>query len=737
MFKSLFSRVRFLRPRRRLCGESLESRCVPAAIVMSAHEQLLIELINRARLDPAGEAARIGSNEGLNSGTCDGVQVNISATPKQPLAPHQALADAAELHSQDMLDRDYFSHTTLGTNNGPTQRAQAQGYPGSAGENISTFRQSPTEFSVQDMINQVYDRHKSLWESECHRVNMFRDHWEDIGTGIRFGDYFSNGIDWNASMVTENFGSAVGGKLTGVAYNEAAVADNINPDAGIYNIGEGVGNLTITARDAAGNTYTTTSGPSGGYELAAPAGTYTLTATGGILGNAVVTKAGVRHLMDGFQNTKVDFETGTAVNIGPRTVNGTAGNDTITVRPKAGDPNSVEVVLNGLAQSYANASVTEILINGLGGNDQLTLDRGLVHNVTFDGGAGTDTAEFSTGTGAQTVVMRPALTQMTGAGSDVTVQNAEDVRVTGDAADVARLYDSAGDDRFYGRSANSYATGIGFYNYVARFGEVYAYANAGGVDRAYLYDSAGNDRFYGKPTVSYLEGVGFYNRATYFDFVYAYADGGGVDRSYLYDSAGNEKFYGKPTVSYLEGAAFYNRASYFDYVYAYSTAGGVDRAYLYDSAGNDRFYGKPTVSYLVGTGFYNHATGFDYAYAYATAGGTDRAYLYDSAGNDQFYGKPATSYLYGAGFYNLASQFDSVYAYATAGGVDRAFLYDSAGNDRFYGKDDIGHLRGAAFLNYTQGFNAISAIATAGGIDELDRVDPLLYTLTPSGTWEL
>ncbi|HQX51890.1 MAG TPA: hypothetical protein PLR25_18365, partial [Planctomycetaceae bacterium] len=73
----------------------------------------------------------------------------------------------------------------------------------------------------------------------------------------------------------------------------------------------------------------------------------------------------------------------------------------------------------------------------------------------------------------------------------------------------------------------------GFYNSANGFGSVYAYAtagNAGGVgDQASLYDSAGNDTFYGRSDYGYLEGLGFYNYVGGFDLVYAYANAGGTD----------------------------------------------------------------------------------------------------------------------------------------------------------------------------------------------------------------
>src|SRR5690349_7486538 len=88
----------------------------------TAYEQYFLELVNRARLDPAGEAARFGM--GLNDGLAAGT---ISATPKQPLASNPALLDAADAHSAWTLATDTFSHT--GANgSSPGDRMGAAGY---------------------------------------------------------------------------------------------------------------------------------------------------------------------------------------------------------------------------------------------------------------------------------------------------------------------------------------------------------------------------------------------------------------------------------------------------------------------------------------------------------------------------------------------------------------------------------------------------------------------------------
>ncbi len=61
---------------------------------LTVYEQLLLELVNRARLDPAGEAARYGI--ALNNGLAAG---SLTATTKQALAPNELLVNSARAHS--------------------------------------------------------------------------------------------------------------------------------------------------------------------------------------------------------------------------------------------------------------------------------------------------------------------------------------------------------------------------------------------------------------------------------------------------------------------------------------------------------------------------------------------------------------------------------------------------------------------------------------------------------------
>lgn len=285
--------------------ELLEDRCVPAVANLSVYDQLLLELINRARANPAAEAARYGIS--LNQGV---VGTQITATPKQPLAPHQALVNAAEGHARDMLDFDYFSHTDrLGRL--PYQRALAAGYPTSAvGENIAWSGTTGNLVAAAAIL----DRHQGLMLSPGHRVNLMEDYWNEVGTAVQYDKFTLSGTEYNAIMVVENFGARTTRTfLTGVAYTDSVVRDNF------YTIGEQLPGITIIATSSTGNIYTTTTSEGGGYSLEVPDGTYTIIATGpglGVVSYSNIVVAG--------KNVKVDFVPGGGDPVTPPTTSGIA-----------------------------------------------------------------------------------------------------------------------------------------------------------------------------------------------------------------------------------------------------------------------------------------------------------------------------------------------------------------------------------------------------------------------------
>lgn len=271
--------------------EFLEVRALLTAVQLTDQEQLLLELINRARANPDAEVARlaIGLNDGLQPGT-------ITSQPKQPLVPDQILVNVARAHSQDMLDRDYFEHNTLGTTLMAQDRARAAGYSGAVGENICWGGNT----RGIDQNQHVYDRHDVLVRSASHRRNILYDAYEEIGVGVRYGQFTSGGNVFNASMVTEDFSIRnVDPYITGVVY-----ADTVNND--FYDIGESIRSGTVTAvNPVTGAVVQTQIGNSGCYALMVTPGKWIVSAQYLFDGQSVQAS---RLVTVGQLNVKSDFE---------------------------------------------------------------------------------------------------------------------------------------------------------------------------------------------------------------------------------------------------------------------------------------------------------------------------------------------------------------------------------------------------------------------------------------------
>lgn len=221
-------------------------------MTISAAEQYLTELINRARMDPVSEAAlyKIALNQGLAANTL-GTQV------RQVLAPDEALENAAIGHSQWMLAADQFSHTGDGGSS-PSKRVTAAGYDWNwVGENIS-WQGSTGAFNLDKAIAL---QHEALFKSAHHRVNLLADVFREIGVSQEAGQFKSGANTFNASMLTENFGlSGTKVFVTGVAYNDTS-KDNF------YSIGEGTAGVSLSSQGVSDTTKA-----AGGYALALTAG---------------------------------------------------------------------------------------------------------------------------------------------------------------------------------------------------------------------------------------------------------------------------------------------------------------------------------------------------------------------------------------------------------------------------------------------------------------------------------
>lgn len=228
----------------------------------TAIEQYMLELVNRARKDPAAEADRfgIGLNDGL-SGT------PISPQEKQPLAFSPQLLAAARGHSQWMIDEDRFSHTGE-EGSSPSVRTRAAGYPhyASVGENIAWRGwTSPIAGRVTEYVAW---EHEGLFKSPSHRYNSLRSEWQEAGIGCIVGVFSSGGNDYHALMTTQDLGHSEDSPgvspgspfLTGVVYED-------RDGDGFYTPGEGVPGVVIEPQ---GNPFFAVSSASGGYAIPIP-----------------------------------------------------------------------------------------------------------------------------------------------------------------------------------------------------------------------------------------------------------------------------------------------------------------------------------------------------------------------------------------------------------------------------------------------------------------------------------
>lgn len=207
----------------------------------SANEQYLLELIN-------AERAKTGA---------------------QPLAFDNDLSEAAEGHDKWMLATDTFSHTGSGGSS-PTTRMTNAGYTLSGswatGENIAwATTRAPTGY-----VDEVKLLHTNLMNSPGHRANILNSNFREVGLAFEVGDYKGR----SSAFVTEDFAkSGTDLFLTGVAF------DDKDGDR-FYDPGEGLGTITVTARNSAGQTFKTTTSAAGGYDLALKPGTYNVTFSG-------------------------------------------------------------------------------------------------------------------------------------------------------------------------------------------------------------------------------------------------------------------------------------------------------------------------------------------------------------------------------------------------------------------------------------------------------------------------
>jgi len=239
-------------------------------------------------------------------------------------------------------------------------------------------------------------------------------------------------------------------------------------------------------------------------------------------------------------------------------LSGTPGNDLFEF-DATGAPGTWSIKVNGTEQTFDT----------------------LRFNVTFDGLGGGDIAILTGSPGSDVLRLWPGRGEFDGPAFHVEVVNTETIHGNGhEGRDVARFYDSAGNDNFSAGAATATMAGVGFQNQVDAFHTVLAYSTSGGSDAAQLYDSPGSDRFYARPSAAWLVGKGFRTRVSFFDAVHAHSIAGGVDRATLIGSRGDDSYVGTAKEDTISGDLFYSSAVSFEQVRVCGGTGGADKAAL-------------------------------------------------------------------------------------------------------------------------------------------------------------
>jgi hypothetical protein len=155
-----------------------------------------------------------------------------------------------------------------------------------------------------------------------------------------------------------------------------------------------------------------------------------------------------------------------------------------------------------------------------------------------------DSARLYDSSGNDTFTASPNTATLSGAGYSLDVHLFYSIEAKASSGrDIAELVDSSSDDFMIGKPTETRLYNYDFSNTAKAFDVVHTYARNGGYDVASLYDSDGNDRYYHADNSAKMLGPDnngtpeFYVRAKLFESVRAFAPEGGYDRAYFDDLA--------------------------------------------------------------------------------------------------------------------------------------------------------------------------------------------------------
>jgi len=229
-------------------------------------EQYYLELINRARANPTAEGLMLAATTHPSvlsaiaqfSVNLNMMKAEFDALPvRPPLAMNEKLTNAARGHTQYQFDNAIQEHTGSGGSD-PGDRVNDAGYAfSSVGESVFSYAKDVFHGHAGFQIDWGTGGTGGMQDGRGHRMNN-HGNFREVGIGVLFGTK-TNPTTLKVvgpQLVTQNFASANPNNqafVTGVAYYD------VNGNS-FYDLGEGIGGLTVNVNGSTFHAVTANSG---------------------------------------------------------------------------------------------------------------------------------------------------------------------------------------------------------------------------------------------------------------------------------------------------------------------------------------------------------------------------------------------------------------------------------------------------------------------------------------------
>ncbi|MEM7474186.1 MAG: SdrD B-like domain-containing protein [Planctomycetota bacterium] len=345
-------------------------------------------------------------------------------------------------------------------------------------------------------------------------------------------------------------------------------------------------------------------------------------------------------------------------------------------------------------------------------NDQtFEVDRSDNVAVHVLGISGNDTASITGSNDFEEIQVGGAFANVNSSWIQVIVHGMDGISVESSAGDdIARLYDTSGDDHLVASPYIATWSGDGYSHEIAGIKRLYGYSRSRGNDTAELTGSELRDNVVAEPETLRMYDDNYYIKLEKFESVDVTANNaadrayfiGGEDSDESLRAGQNQAVFTTPTTQVSVGD--------FRYVNARAGGGGADSAILEGSEGNDSLYSKvQSATYLV-----DRTTivtdGFEDLQVSAGDGGLDIAAMYDSIADDTFTFNANSATVTNDSQTVQASNFQRIKAYSQSGD-DVAQVAGGESANTFRGWADKWELENENFGLAGYGFSTVIASA--------------------------